>query len=324
MTRRFVGLVLVASAMAACSGVEPVTEVTTQEIEIASVDLPGRLWDPLFPALDDGRDVTIDGWITIPPTDRPVPGVVIAHGCGGPGSGERAWIQELADAGFASLLLDSFTARGITEICSGRETVSTASMVVDAFRGAEALAASPYVDESRIAILGFSFGGRTALWAALARFQNAYGGAPFRGYAAFYPSTCFIRLADERVVGGPIRIFHGTADDWTPLEPCQDFVDRLTAGGSDAALLAYEGAHHGFDNRAMAWAVLLVDPQIPSPRDCSFMEIDGVIVDPDTGGVAGVGSPCVATGVSYGFDADARDRARSDLIGFLTGVLATG
>ena len=288
------------------------------------MDLQGRLWDPLVPAMDDGTAVAITGWITIPPTDRPLPGVVIAHGCGGVGLGERDWARDLADAGFASLLIDSFTARGITEICSGRETMSTASLLVDAYRAAEELAANPYVDESRIAILGFSFGGRTALWAALSRFQDAYGGTPFRAYAAFYPSTCFIRLADERVAGGPIRIFHGTADDWTPLQPCQEFVDRLAAAGSDAALIRYEGAHHSFDNRTLAWAVLHVDPRIVSPRECSFEEVDGVVIDPDTGRVAGVGSPCVEAGASYGFDAAARDAAESDLIDFLTGVLEAG
>jgi dienelactone hydrolase len=51
----------------------------------------------------------------------------------------------------------------------------------------------------RIAVLGFSLGGRTALWASHLRFRHRYKStlSPFAAYLAFYPTSCHIKLADE-------------------------------------------------------------------------------------------------------------------------------
>lgn len=291
-----------------------------EPVEIESVALPGRLWDPFLPPLDAGRGVTIEGRLTIPAASGPVPAVVIEHGCGGPSS-EREWAPVLAEHGIASIALDSFGGRGVVEVCSGAQSVNVADLVVDVYRAADLLRSDPRIDRERIAVMGFSFGGRTALWSALERFQEAYAGEPFEAYVAFYPSTCFIRLDREsEVAGGPIRIFHGTADDYTPIEPCDDFVDRLRSSGVDAAIHRYEGAHHAFDNRSLAWGVLHVSPSIPSPRRCNFVERDMQIVDVETGSIAGVGSPCVELGVSSAYDAEARRAAERDLVAELTAV----
>ena len=51
--------------------------------------------------------------------------------------------------------------------------------------------------------------------------------AGFAAYIAFY-TPCWITFRDdEEVSDGPIRLLHGTADDWTPIEPCQEDGTRL-------------------------------------------------------------------------------------------------
>ncbi|HET9261165.1 MAG TPA: dienelactone hydrolase family protein [Acidimicrobiia bacterium] len=301
--------------LAACSAPNPIEETTREVIEFESVDLPGNLWDPFMPAVAEGEVVTIEGHLTMPPTDVPVPLVVLTHGCGGIGSGEIGWVSFLERNGIATLMVDSFGGRGITSVCSGNETMNVASVVVDVYRAAETVADHPFVDDDRIAVMGLSFGGRAALWSAMTRFHDRYDGRPFAAHVAFYPSTCFIRLENETdVTGGPIRIFHGESDDWTPIVQCQDYVGRLVAGGVDAEVLAYAGAHHGFDNSAIQAPELHVD--VLSPRNCSFVEQDGSIVDEDTGKKAGIRSPCVRLGAHIGYDEAARDRARVELIAF--------
>jgi dienelactone hydrolase len=315
-------LVAAAALLSSCSGRERVREPTVEQISIESVEFPGRLWNPFLPALGDGAQATVPAWLNLPGGDGPAPLVIVVPGCGGLAAAHWDWARDLAEHDIATLLLESLAGRDVREVCTGRETVNVADLIVDVYRAAASAAQDARIDESRIAVMGFSFGGRTALWSALTRFQDAYGGDPFRAYIAFYPSTCFIRLADDTAVaGGPIRILHGTADDWTPIEPCQALIDRLAADGVDAELYRYEGAYHGFDDRSLAWGVLHASPGIPSPRACMFVERDGVIIDPDIDAPAGADSPCVQLGVSYGYDQDARQLAKGDLVAFLTDAL---
>lgn len=316
-------LLAVVVTMAACSGLEPLDETLVELIEFESVDLPGRLWDPLFPDLETGDPVTVSGLLTVPPTDEPVPVVIVAHGCGGVGDAELSWVEDLESLGVATFVIDSFGGRGIGNLCTGRETINVASPIVDLYRAAQVLEDQPYVDTSRTAVMGFSFGGRTAIWSAFTRAQTAYEGRPFAGHIAFYPSTCYIQLADEEASSGPLRIFHGVEDDWTPIDQCVELVDRLAHDGYDASLIAYPDAEHSFDDASLAWSGNHFSPQAVSPRSCHFVEMDGVIVDPETGTVAGVDSVCVEKGVTYGYNATARAAAAEDLIAFLEQVLDT-
>jgi dienelactone hydrolase len=308
-------MILVATVLAGCSSLEPIEWTQRENVEFESLSFPGALWDPFMPPMDDGEPVTVSGMLTIPPTSEPVPAVVIMHGCTGPGSGESGWVRALEENGYATLLVRSFAARGIQGICAGEETVNLASILVDAYRARDALADHPYIDASAISVLGLSFGGRTALWTAMERFQRQYDGHEFAAHLALYPSTCYIELEDEtNVAGGPIHILQGTADDWTPIEQCRSYIERLQAAGVDATLHAYQGARHGFDDETLP-------EQLPvsglSPRSCSFEERDGMIVDSATGEVASIDSPCVEAGVTIGHDPAAREQAIEDVLSIL-------
>jgi dienelactone hydrolase len=237
------------------------------------------------------------------------------------GGAELSWVNDLREVGIATYVVDSFRGRNISNICTGGETINVASPIIDLYRAAEVLDGHPYVDSSRLAVMGFSFGGRAAIWSGFTRFQDAYDGRVFAGHIAFYPSTCYIELADEEMSGGPLRLFHGTEDNWTPIDQCQEMINRLASAGADAVLTGYPDAGHSFDNPGLAWAVSHFSPASVSPRNCTFTEINGAIIDPDTGDVAGVASPCVERGVNYAYNPTAREAAAIDLISFLDDIL---
>jgi dienelactone hydrolase len=308
----------------ACSPLEPLTETHIETVDFESLSFPGALWDPFMPPASEGTPTTVSGLLTIPPTETPVPAVVITHGCGGIlASTASSWSLLLSEAGIATFVVNSFAGRGITEICSGRETVNLASMVYDVFRAVEALQANPYIDGSRIVTLGFSFGGRTALWAAIERFQELYDGPAggLAGYLAFYPASCYIRLeGEERVNGGPIRIFHGTADDWLPIDHCRAYVERMQEAGVDAFLFEYPDAHHAFDDASLN--PMLRNLSALSPRNCEFVERDGAIIDPETGEIGSTRAPCVEAGVSAEYDPAAHEQSKQDVLRVLEEIFS--
>src|SRR5262245_12496940 len=178
----------------------------------------------------DGTPVVIAGELRLPRlgTDR-LPAVVLVHGSGGVGANVDRWSQELLGLGIATFLLDGFTGRGITTTVTNQAQLGQLTMINDAYRALELLAKHPRIDPARIGLMGFSRGGRIVLYASLKRFQRLHGPADveFAAYLAFYAGCNTTYIDDGEVSDKPMRLFHGTADDWVPVAPCRSYVERL-------------------------------------------------------------------------------------------------
>ena len=83
-----------------------------------------------------GSVVQLSGYLYRPDGPGPFPAVVMLHGCSGlmTHSGKmqanaRFWAEHLRDHGYVALLVDSFTARGIDEVCTGRQASRRCAIV---------------------------------------------------------------------------------------------------------------------------------------------------------------------------------------------------
>jgi dienelactone hydrolase len=261
----------------------------------------------------DAPRVTIAGELRLPlpGTDR-LPAVVLLHDAGGLGQNVQGWVTELNSMGIATFAVDSLTGRGLTRAVEDSDRFSRLAMVEDAYRALDRLAAHPRIDPARVAVMGFSRGGGAAHWAAMNRFREMHAaGAPAR-YAlhiAFYP-TCDRDFRDALAIGAPVRIIHGTADDWVPITDCRDLVSRLRAAGRDATILEVPGAHHNFDNPTGSPRRL---PEMQTTRGCPMIRETpvGSLVSSATGRPFTYATdPCVERGVTAGRDVAGLETAR--------------
>jgi dienelactone hydrolase len=266
----------------------------------------------------EGRPATIAAELRLPTagTGR-VPALVMVHGSGGITRGDDRWTRELNDMGVATFVLDYFTGRGIATTNTDQFQLGGLTTINDAYRALDLLARHPRIDATRIGILGFSRGGRAALYASLKRFQGMYATprTEFAVYLPFYTSCSTAFVDDVDVVDRPIRLFHGTADDAAPIAPCRSYVERLQKAGKDVELTEYAGAHHAFDNPGASPARR---SESQARGHCLLSENPvGRIVNRDTGRPLTANDACIGRGATLGYDVRAHAKAIADVKGVL-------
>ena len=92
----------------------------------------------------------------------PYPAVVVLHGCGGFSSHSAKIADQLGSWGYVALTVDSLGPRGIASHCGGGWFLEQA---FDAYAALRYLSQLEFVDPVRVAVLGQSMGGSSAIYA---------------------------------------------------------------------------------------------------------------------------------------------------------------
>jgi dienelactone hydrolase len=268
-----------------------------------------------------GEDVTLSGSLRLPNADPALPLVILLHGTDGPQSvALSSWRDFLTAQGYATLRVDSYSARGLTSISQEQGTLSQFIQIYDAYRAVEIIATDPRIDPSRIVLMGFSRGGTAALFAAMRRFHEAYGPAvgAIAAYVPFYPTCNFQLVSGLDMVDAPIRHFHGAADNWASAAVCRTYADALRAAGTDIVMTEYAGAMHAFDS-PLARAGFS-NPKAQASFACMRREVDGVLINPETGAKFTYADACVTYGPIAQYDAPSARAAEAAVAQFLNGL----
>ncbi len=268
----------------------------------------------------DGKPDVIGGELRIPRpgTDR-LPAMVLVHGSGGILGSDLGWSQELNNLGIATFILDGFTGRGIVDTVTDQEQLGRLTMINDAYRALALLAKHRRIDPSRIGIMGGSRGGIVAVYASVKRFQRMHGptGIEFAAYVGFYTPCLITFIDDSEVSDRPIRLFHGSADDYVPVGPCRDYVARLQKAGKNVQLIEYPDAYHMFDSPTFKAPRRLAQAQ--TRRNCRYEENPaGQIINSQTKKPFNADPSCVETGVTLAYNAQAHSEAVKAVKEFLT------
>jgi dienelactone hydrolase len=204
------------------------------------------------------------------------PAVVIVHTVAGYiEANEGRYAAELRKLGFATLTYDSFASRGTTGLAISRAGPGVwPSALSDAYAALRLLAAHPQIDPSRIAILGFSFGGEVAHLTALEPLRAALriGQSHFAAHVAFYPAGVFGAVpAASAYTGAPMLMLLGELDDNLPVAKIDAYLAHARAAGTSPPIevVIYKGAYH-------AWTVpslgpLRFYPEYVSTKKCPLI-----------------------------------------------------
>jgi len=187
----------------------------------------------------------------------PFPAVVLLHGCAGVLDKHRAWTRTFVGWGYAVLIVDSFSSRGIERLCeSPDEDWQRFNDIrpADAVAGLAYLAALPEVDAERVGLIGWSYGGTIVLEVLDEPAGDERAG--FRAGIAFYPSCWQFQRnhpgAEMFSFAAPLMILHGAADDWTLPQHCESVVARAANSRHPVSMQQFPEALHDFDNAGQA------------------------------------------------------------------------
>jgi dienelactone hydrolase len=189
-----------------------------------------------FATADREKAGSISGTLLRPSTPGVAPAVVLLHGGSGVEPNQHEWARLLTDDGYVTLVVVS------TRLLSGNPTAETKAG--DAVGALAYLRTLPFVDGTRIGVMGFSHGAAAALAVVSGLVDARSAGGGFRSGVMLYPPGCSYRAQRS---DAPLLVLLGELDG-SPV-PCQDMQRRLAAaGGPPVTLTIYPGAHHAFDD----------------------------------------------------------------------------
>lgn len=200
--------------------------------------------------LDYQEKQEVFGKLTIPidssNLEKKYPLVVGVAGSLGWSKHHLEYLQMYREMGIATFELNSFKSRGITTTVGTQNEVTIAAMILDSYRALEKLSNHPLIDKDKISITGWSLGGGVTLFSAWLPVKNAINKELFfNSHLAYYP-PCFIDPDNIDFSNSPIHILIGELDNWTPAQPCVDFVNKLKIK-SNIDITVYENSYHSFD-----------------------------------------------------------------------------
>src|SRR6478735_1306578 len=267
-----------------------------------------------------GKPVTVAGEFRVAQGTGKLPVVVLMHGSSGVGATTEAWVHAFNAMGISTFVIDGFTGRGLTVVGPNQALLGRLNLIVDVYRSLEILARHPRVDPERIVLMGFSRGGQAALYASLDRFNKLWNksGAQFAAYIPFYPDCSTSYATDTDTAARPIRIFHGTPDDYNPVSSCKAYLARLQEAKRDAVLTEFPDSAHGFDAGLLGLSTVTVSANAQSARNCRLKEGEGgVLMNDDTKQPFSYQDACIALNPHVGGNPATAQEARKAVSDFL-------
>ncbi len=172
-----------------------------------------------------------------------VPGVLVIHDAGGLSNNIKDKVRRLAALGYCAFALDLF---GNGEpVTDGMRRIMEMAPDLQRWRGLataglDVLAARPECDPTRIAAIGYCFGGTTV-------YELARSGANLKGVVGFH-SGLSPSSGEAKNIRGKVLTLIGADDPLIPPEARLAFEREMREAKVDWQMTLYGNTGHGFTN----------------------------------------------------------------------------
>ncbi|NJD05638.1 MAG: dienelactone hydrolase family protein [Methylococcaceae bacterium] len=177
----------------------------------------------------------------------PRPAVLVSHAWIGRDPFACGKAQDLTKLGYVGFALDMYgdgrTGSGPEENARLMQPFMEDRVLLQGRIGAalNAARAQPEVDPSRVAAIGFCFGGLCVL-------DLARSGADLGGVVSFHGLLSPPGNTAGRQIGAKVLVLHGYEDPLAPAGQLTALASELTEAGADWQIHAYGGTLHAFTN----------------------------------------------------------------------------
>jgi dienelactone hydrolase len=175
-----------------------------------------------------------------------VPGVLVVPEWWGLTDYVKGRAEKLAKLGYVAFALDMYGA-GVTTTDPKKagelagQFYGQPLMAERAQAGLDQLLATGMVDETRVAAIGYCFGGSTVQ-------ALAYTGAPLAGIVSFHGGLIPVPADAAAKTKAKILICHGAIDPFVTKDALNAFLKSMDEGKFDYQFISYAGAVHAFTN----------------------------------------------------------------------------
>jgi dienelactone hydrolase len=191
--------------------------------------------------------ILFEGYAAIPQTEAGKrPCVLLTHDWSGLNDPIKRLAERYAGLGYICFALDVY-GKGVRGDPLGDNSYLMNPLMDDRalllnrlMAGFEAASWVPNVDDTRMGVVGYCFGGLCALDLARAVPPNLKAAVSFHG--GLQPPG----LDHQRRIEASILLLHGWEDPVVPTSDVLSIASELTAAGADWQLHAYGHAHHAF------------------------------------------------------------------------------
>ena len=217
----------------------------------------------------------VSGLLKLPKGEGPFPLIIGVAGSLDWGEHHLEYLDMYRSMGIATFELQSFSSRGIKSTVGSQVNVTTAMMVLDAYKALETLTEHPMINKEKVAITGWSLGGGVALfsgWEPLFRKINPK--IKFAAHLSIYP-PCIAQPENLKFTDAPMHILIGELDNWVPAKACEELVPEMQKVGVNINLTVYPESHHSFDRDTP----LVTREDAYRTVDCRFkLRDDGTVI----------------------------------------------